>query len=510
VTALIREPPRVGGGSRQNLALWLTSLSPVLGLALLAVALLAPLAAYATLGWFARYTADDYCTAAAERVAGYLGAQWHWYQTWSGRFTYYATVSLIELAGPSVVQVLPAVALALWVVIGAWAVRPIATTQGWPAPWLSAGVVGAAVVFVCISGAPDLDQALYWQTGMLTYLLPLILLTAFAGWLNRWIWSSRRRNWSWRDLALVGLFLFVSAGISETTLSLQLVLAALAAALSMVGVRVFGIQRLGAMPALLTSGVVATALAGVVVVGSPGNVVHETSLTGSTHPISEVPQAIQASVDFVGLFTRSIEFRARPAVLILLVVCGWLGFTAGVRSSSARAVMWHALGLGLIVVCGWVLLLAATIPGYFAQGWDPPERAQFVAVWVVAVCAAVGANVVGRGLRLAAERAGVGRLVGLPSVGLAWPMAALVLAVAPLAMTRGILAEIPARAEYAAEWDAADVAIRSMAAAGEPVLLERSLPRHFGFDFIGPDPTLYPNPCVAQFYGVSAVVVSES
>jgi hypothetical protein len=80
----------------------------------------------------------------------------------------------------------------------------------------------------------------------------------------------------------------------------------------------------------------------------------------------------------------------------------------------------------------------------------------------------------------------------------------------PVLDTRSILAEIPARAAYAAEWDASDAALRSMATAGEPVVLDSSLPRHFGCDFIGPDPTAYPNPCVAQFYGVSAVVASQA
>jgi hypothetical protein len=85
-----------------------------LGVGVLLPLLLLALGAYAYRGWFSRYTADDYCTAGAERLAGFLGAQVFWYQTWSGRFTYYIISSLIELTGPTAVQILPALALAAW------------------------------------------------------------------------------------------------------------------------------------------------------------------------------------------------------------------------------------------------------------------------------------------------------------------------------------------------------------------------------------------------------------
>lgn len=489
----------------------LIGILPALGLAILGLALLAPLAADATLGRFARYTADDYCTAGAERAAGYLGAQVFWYQTWSGRFTYYATVSLVELAGPAVAQVLPAIALAAWVAVGAWAVHRLARAEGWPAPWLSAAVTSAAVVFVCVSGAPDLDQVLFWQTGMLTYLFPLILLTAFLGWLSRWIWAWPPRRWSARGLALVGVFLFLSAGVSETTLALQCALVGLAAALSVLGVHVLHVGRLRATPAPLAVGLVATGLAAVVVVAAPGNAAHEVSLTGSTHPLSELPRAVLASVDFVGLFARSIEFRARPGVLILLAVSAFLGWqhAAGATPGPAgRGLVRYALGLGVVVACAWVLLIAATTPGYFAQGWDPPERAQFVGVWVLTLGVAMAAYVAARGVRAAIHQSRPFEHLGLPAVAGLWPVCAVALAVAPILATRTVLAEVPSEAAYAQQWDALDMTMRSMAAAGQPVVLERSLPRHFGFDFVGPDPGVYPNPCVAQFYGVPSIRVS--
>src|ERR1700687_1477495 len=138
--------------------------------ALLPLPLFAALIVYAYRGWFSRYTGDDYCTAGRERVAGFVGAQIYWYEFWSGRMTYYFVVGLVEFAGPTAAQVLPAIAIGGWLWIGAWARRPVARQQRWPVPLASAAIGSAAIVLVCLSGAPRLDQSLYWMTGMLTYL----------------------------------------------------------------------------------------------------------------------------------------------------------------------------------------------------------------------------------------------------------------------------------------------------------------------------------------------------
>ena len=69
--------------------------------------LAAALAAHAYVGLFARYMADDYCTAGTVRTAGLLETQRHFYLAWSGRFSFTWTVSLVELLGTGVVPYLP-------------------------------------------------------------------------------------------------------------------------------------------------------------------------------------------------------------------------------------------------------------------------------------------------------------------------------------------------------------------------------------------------------------------
>ena len=475
--------------------------------AVLPLTLFAALIAYAYRGWFSRYTADDYCTAGLERATGFVGAQVYWYEYWSGRMTYYFVVGLVEYAGPGVAQVLPAIASALWLFIGAWALLPLARHHRWPDPLGSAAVGSAAVILVCLSGAPRLDQSLYWMTGMLTYLLPLVLMTGYAGWLARRALTAASLPASGWEMLASGAFLLAVGGLSEVSLSVQLALLGLATCFAWILLRS---EQYQAVRALLAVGLLATVISGFIVVVAPGNYVHEATVTGSAHhDLSQLPVALQASVDFVGLFARAVEFRARPAVLLLLVLALVWGFHAGVAESAGRRrPYWYAATMLGTFVCGWLVLMAASVPGYFAQQWDVPERAQFVAVWVVAMCVATFGYLMGHAAGAATRRLGVPNRDRLSRV--AWCVVLLVAAAAPLPAMRDTLALVPADAAYAADWDSLDATLRADASAGGPAVLDRTLPTHFGFDFLGSDPNLYPNPCVARLYGLPSIRVSQA
>jgi hypothetical protein len=224
------------------------------------------------------------------------------------------------------------------------------------------------------------------------------------------------------------------------------------------------------------------------------------------HGLSQLPGALQASVDFVGLFTRVVVFRARPAVLLLLCLSVSYGFRGAIAAGAAFSTRgWYRLALAAlgIAVCAWLLLLAATTPGYFAQEFDPPERAQFVAVWVVALALASAGYLLGGLVARAAWRGGL--LARRRLLGAAWLVVLLLVGLGPFIGVRGTLAQVPADAAYAAEWDLVDATIRAQASPDQPVVLQYTLPNHYGFDFVGADPTFYPNPCVAEFYGVPSI-----
>jgi len=74
---------------------------------LLLVSFSAALLAYAGLGYFTRYMADDYCTANAIAAKGFVSAQRDWYVGWTGRFSFTFAVSVAGLMGPAAVPFCP-------------------------------------------------------------------------------------------------------------------------------------------------------------------------------------------------------------------------------------------------------------------------------------------------------------------------------------------------------------------------------------------------------------------
>jgi hypothetical protein len=146
-----------------------------------AVTLSVALAAFAYLGSFIRHIGDDWCTAAVINKDGLLQAQWKWYVGWTGRFSFTLASGIAHLSGPRAAPFIPALMLALWLVAACWAAYQVAVTARWPRPLLSSPLAAEFVVFVTLNTAHNVVQSFYWQTGALTYVAPLILLTFYVG-----------------------------------------------------------------------------------------------------------------------------------------------------------------------------------------------------------------------------------------------------------------------------------------------------------------------------------------
>src|SRR5258708_213475 len=175
----------------------------------LGLALALPLAVYGAVGSFARYTADDYCWAAVLRTEGFLAAQVSWYTIYSPRYAFTFIVNVVELAGPAIVPALPIAAILIWLATLTWTLRQFGLR------FVPALLMAELAALATLQTAPDLPQSLYWQTGMLTYLLPLIMATFLLGWIRR---ASASGRLSYLALALCALTTFVAGGLSETYL----------------------------------------------------------------------------------------------------------------------------------------------------------------------------------------------------------------------------------------------------------------------------------------------------
>lgn len=460
------------------------------------IALALPLVAFAAVGWFSRYASDDYCTAGIVLERGFVGAQEYWYTTWSGRFAFFGLVSAIELVGPVTVQLMPALALVASVGAGAWALLPIARHATWPHPKLTCLALSELIVFAVFASTPNLGQSLFWQTGVLTYALPLLLLTLFGGWLARSVVCPRRVS----AAGLVGAaaLLCFSAGLSETTLAVQLTL--LIMALPLV-VLVQHRRGVGSAPvvALIVAGIVGTSAAAAILALAPGNAERVVQEEYPGARLSNLLVAARASLRLFGGFSRRFEAEFRPIFLANGLIPFALGVWLSRRSSDDSHIAAGVLGLLLDVLGAAVLVCVSFFPSYWVLGFDPPARIELVAQFFI-VCGVAGVGYA------------AGRFVGLwrlrptlhQPLRLAVALAALVALAVPLNVALAQVRQVPAAQRYATLWDQDDQRLRAARGSTAEVVVP-ALPQWWGWDWVGPRINDFPNACVARYYGVPEV-----
>jgi hypothetical protein len=361
------------------------------------------------------------------------------------------------------VPVLPPLAIAGWLGALTWALsRAFRPT--------TAFVLAALVAFATLQTTPDRPQSVYWQTGLLTYLLPLILATIFLG------WALRRGRANWR-LAVSFLLTFVAGGLSETYLIPQnvgLTLACLTALRGRLPWKHFLAGLAGGVAALATILVAPSTTARVG--GSPADLWLASAAAVAT-------AAVQAG-QLVRHFPLTVLLcLAVPAILGGL---GWLDWDARGRRRE------------LLVVTALVVLTLpfCYFPSFYAQNGNPPARSLIVPQ------ALLLSWVVYAGLFLRPPAAKL--LARGPA--LATSLALTLLAIIPLGAA---VAAVPARAaaaSYAVRWDEEDRTIRARRDAGARRLVVPPLPPNLGEEFVTSNPTHWFNSCVARYYGVDSIV----
>jgi hypothetical protein len=471
-----------------------------------AAGLLVPVVAYALLGWFSRYASDDYCTAGITLTRGFLDAQVYWYLNWSGRFTFTAVVSALELLGSQVVQVLPALAIALWLAVTTWALLPVARQRGWRSPRLACFVIAEVVVFGTLASAPNIGQSFYMQAGLATYTLPLILVTIYAGWVERKVLAADRRGLSVWMMAVSGVAMLLIGGLSETTASVY------AASLGLVGlyalVRMRGDRRL-MLVCLMAAGLAGTVLATVLMGAAPGTALRLAQEDDPGFSLSRVPLATGASINLAISIARRFEALSRPTFLFefgVMAALGWLS-TGSRAFAPGRRWIQAVLGNGLVVVLvyaiGLGLLALSLFPSYLIQGYDPPARIQHITDFVLIVALAGTGYIVGDTLgRLSNDV----RLRSTARLGLG--IALVLLALVPVRESLYIFGQVPVEAAFAADWDRNDRLFRDARPDASGVVLAAPLPPRWNWAFIDETPTDFPNACVARFYGLPAVAAT--
>jgi hypothetical protein len=475
-----------------------------LAAALLVAAMSAALLALAYVGLYARYMADDYCTAASLRKLGFLAIQRRWYTEWTGRFSFSLLLAAAESAGPAVVPFLPASAVVCWVAGAVWSVYRVAVLLSWPRPLLTSLVLGELVVFATLNGAHNIAQSLYWQSGMLTYVPPLVLFTLYVGVACRAVGRRLKGRAATPETLACGALTLLAGGFSESHALLQVGALALALA-ACYGYAPASLRRAALPP--LAAGLAGALAALCVVVLAPGNAVRMGYFPVPPGPAKLLAVSLFDAAGFVALTV----YLAPLTALMSVALPALFGF----HLHQERPDLGRGLGgsgrlrpLLLPPLIGFVMIFLCTVPSVYGTSGFLPERARVIPGFVF-VCVAVWwgltAGVVLSGC-LRARRPFSSWARGASAV------AALVLLLPPVAAVRRTLALVPGARAAAAAWDEMDRDLREAGGrgAGDVTVAPLSdVETRFGAARnelqIERDAHSAKNRCVAQYYGIGSV-----
>jgi hypothetical protein len=458
------------------------------GLGLLCLAFAIPLAAYTYMGSFIRIIGDDYCYAARLRQFGFWMTQWQSYVSIVGyngnRYSLNLFSSLVGLFGPQANAVLPGLAILVWLAGLAWAWRNgtrLAGLRTLPLSWLLAAEV---LVFFILSQAPDLDQALYWRTGMLTYLAPVITGSILLGLI---FWQANRLRAQVTLLGATFLLALISAGFSEVGAVAHIT--GLACLLSWGGYEAWRQARKVSQnpaPRVRLIAPAVCALAGsmaalLLLIFSPSTHLNMQTMS----PPAPLFSALQIALYSARIFIVSVTIKRMilPNLLLFFFALAGSALMAAwdARSGNPRPIMtagrWLLALAGIIATC-LLIVFACMLPNAYVQSGYPELRALIIPRFV-----------------LVASTAGSGWLTGwfvYSQLGrrplfvshLASLFAGLILvaaSVSPLYATPPILNRAPLFTKWAHLWDQRDQQIRYAASYNQGsvqvVELDHLIPR---------------------------------
>jgi hypothetical protein len=380
------------------------------------------------------------------------------------------------------------------------------------------------IIVSTLATTPSVYQSLYWQTGVLTYVIPVMFATTFTGLLCRVAAADQKPGLA---LFVFGGFLtFIAAGFSESFAFLECAALSLALFLSFAADQnsLFGTKT----RMFLFVGLVGAMLGGALVLVAPGNnsrIAEELSSGLTTSQARTWIALVRLSVHF-GLDSIAIACNPRRFVIAMAFLPAVVAFTVPaeheisstmtsiVRKSSKRSVLGAIIGFTLIA-CSFVP--SAYVTAYLRATYYPPGRL-FVIPQFVFYCficlESYWAGMTARSLRL---KVTMGSSSDRRPTSLLWlfGVASFFSIVVAVSSARTTLALAPTVRNFASAWDTQEDKIRTAKIAGLGTVHVERLPatnqnqrlhQYFGLRLMDSLSDDWVNQCVADYYGLDSIV----
>jgi hypothetical protein len=462
-------------------------------------AILLPLIVYAYMGIFSRYQADDFCLAWNGTNRSFLNAQTTWYKTDSSRFAATMIFTLSDKLGRWTVPALPAVVLILWLVASFWLIHLLQMMLKLKIPRLVSFFLAELLVYFTLLLVPNLHQVLYWRSGMVVYLLPIVTLTCLLIFLL--VQATRPGNKLRTYLALLAVLLFFfNAGFSETMATIQVGLMALIIVAVIIHKKMNDRKWVLVLSACALLG---SLLAMAVLYFSPATRMRQGLVGAAPDLINLVRMSLSNA--FVYLYITLAD-KAFPILVLFstTLLVGYLVFATQPQDVKINPVSLVS-ALLLTPIITYLLVVFVCAPFAYGESAYPEARVLVNAAVLLTMMVIVEGSILGVSLGLLQQLSQERLPVGVHLVTL---LLLVIMSLFPLYSIRKVVSEIPGYQARALAWDDRDALIRRLAAQGEQDISVTALDGFAGILEISPTPSNWVNGCAALYYGVHSITAT--
>ncbi len=464
-------------------------------------ALLVAICVYAGLGWYSRYLADDFCTAGFVKTIGFWNSQAYWYLNWTGRYAFTFIVSLFEEIGPGIVPWLPGAALLIWFVSAFALICGLIEQVYARKSLIFPAFLAALVLFVLLATLPNVGQDIYWQTGLATYLLPVILGFTLGTLLIALTPRYTRFTSAGKTGTILAIFwiAWINSGFSEIATILQMGIIGLVIVIQ-IAVRLRE-HRFAIPVAPWVAAAAGTALGMLVLIIAPGNAIRQLSYVPHSSLISVFATSIYLSSKYI------LQWFIKNSGILwpVLTVAFLAGFCAKPASFVWRETAPKKLfGMALLFLFAvWGLVLACFLASTWALSNEPPERVLILPATVLSLASILFLFVAGSLVQPAFQVQRSPLWIEQAAIALVFIY---FIGAAPLYHSARIYSQKGEAVVFAEKWDQRNQAIQDKIQTGQSQLTVALIGSNLmGLEHIQTDPGYWINVCAARYYGVEQI-----
>ena len=359
------------------------------------------------------------------------------------------------------------------------------------------------ILFGTIKGFHDFQQVIFWQTGIMSYQVNLILFSLEVGlFLQRFILSPAKARLK-REYLLWYLVFFISGGFAETWVVMQISLLGLA----FICIVLTRVPNKKEILLVLGGGFIVSWLALFVMAYAPGNMNRNTIMAGLSVQllVSSLTRAFWDVPRFL------LEWSGDNTLLAVMLLVAGLAVGLFVKSDGKKT--WRHIGLGALLFLNiYIVMWAGFVPQFAVMGIRPVDRALFMPMFLLLWAYVLFGVFLGTGLRVMIKpvmRAAVQVILLLALVYM------LFLLPVRFALTYYNLAA--PLSMYALHWDVRDNYLREAAVSGQTRVVVESLRRNPDLHAIQSTfwiegdmqdlPDHWINAVAAKYYGLKSITL---